>query len=165
MLKLSEFTHVKADIVPYTAEYSRVVFSWIDSKQTYSNVCRATNFPPPDDLVDSWQRKGVSAYLLFTSGKPVAYGELWDKPLDMAIEIAHLIVDSHKRSRGYGTKMLELLYQRAAERPNVVKVILNLFSGDEIALGCYLKAGFELVGTTNYSAGLKMIRMVKWSRK
>lgn len=158
---MSEPTHVKADIVPYTAEYSRVVLSWIDSEQTYRKVCRATDFPPPDDLVDSWQRGGVSAYLLFSAGKPVAYGELWDKPLEMAIEIAHLIVDPYKRSRGYGTKMLGLLHQRAAQRPNVVKVILNLFGGDEVALGCYLKAGFDLVGTTTYLNGLRMVRMVK----
>jgi ribosomal protein S18 acetylase RimI-like enzyme len=91
----------------------------------------------------------------------VAYGELWEKPLETAIEIAHLIVGPYKRSRGFGTKLLKLLYERAAQRPNVVKVILNLFNSDEIALGCYLKAGFELVGITNYAAGLRMVRMVK----
>jgi ribosomal protein S18 acetylase RimI-like enzyme len=158
---LNEFTRVKADVVPYTAEYSRVVLSWIDSEETYRNLCRSTEFPPPDDLVDSWQREGVSSYLLFAEGKPVAYGELWEKPLETAIEIAHLIVDPYKRSRGFGTKLLKLLYERAAQRPNVVKVILNLFSSDEIALGCYLKAGFELVGITSYATGLRMVRMVK----
>jgi hypothetical protein len=43
----------------------------------------------------------------------------------------------------------------------VAKVILNFFSDDEVALGCYLKAGFELVSTTNYAVGLRMERMVK----
>ncbi len=160
-MTLNEYTRVKADLVPYTAEYSRVVLSWIDSEETYRNLCRATEFPPPEDLVDSWQREGISSYLLFSEGKPVAYGELWEKPLETAIEIAHLIVDPYKRSRGFGTKMLKLLYERAAQRPNVVKVILNLFNSDEIALGCYLKAGFELVGITSYAAGLRMVRMVK----
>jgi len=158
---MSEYTRVKADIIPYTAEYSRVVFSWIDSEETYINVCRGTQFPPSDDLVDSWQREGVSSYLLFASGKPVAYAELWSRPLELAIEIAHLIVAPYQRSRGYGTKMLELLYHRAAQKPNITKVILNFFSGDEIALGCYLKAGFELVSTTRYTTGLRMERMVK----
>ncbi|MFQ6008077.1 MAG: GNAT family N-acetyltransferase [Candidatus Zixiibacteriota bacterium] len=160
-MSLNEFTRVKADLVPFTAEYSRDVLSWIDSERTYRNLCRATEFPPRDDLVDSWQREGVSSYLLFSEGKPVAYGELWEKPLEKAIEIAHLIVDPYQRSRGFGTMMLKLLYERAARRPNVVKVILNLFNGDEIALGCYVKAGFELVGITNYATGLRMERMVK----
>jgi ribosomal protein S18 acetylase RimI-like enzyme len=158
---LNEFTRVKADLVPYAAEYSRVILSWIDSEQTCRNLCRATEFPPPDDLVDSWQREGISSYLLFAESKPVAYGELWEKPLETAVEIAHLIVDPYQRSRGFGTKLLKLLYDRAAQRPNVAKVILNLFNSDEIALGCYLKAGFELVGITSYATGLRMVRMVK----
>jgi ribosomal protein S18 acetylase RimI-like enzyme len=158
---VSEPTRVKADIVPYTAEYSKVVLSWIDSEETYRNLCRGTVFPPTDDLVDSWQREGISSYLLLAFGKPVAYGELWERPLELAVEIAHLIVAPFNRFQGYGTKMLELLYQRAAQRRNVAKVILNFFSGDEVALGCYLKAGFELVSTTNYVAGLRMERMVK----
>ncbi len=158
---MNQPTRVKADIVPYTAEYSRVVLSWIDSEETYRNLCRGTEFPPADDLVDSWQRDGVTSYLLFASGKSVAYGELWERPLELAVEIAHLIVAPFKRSQGYGTKMLELLYQRAAQRQNVAKVILNFSSGDEVALGCYLKAGFELVSTTDYAAGLRMERVVK----
>ncbi len=162
---MSESTRVKADIVPYTSEYSKVVLSWIDTEETYKNVCRGTNFPPPDDLVDSWQREGISSYLLFSTGKPVAYGELWNRPLELAIEIAHLIVAPYKRSRGYGTKMLELLYQRAAQRPNITKVILNFFDGDEIALGCYLKAGFELESTTRTTSGLRMVRLVEKGNK
>ncbi len=158
---MDEPTHVKADIIPYTAEYSRDVLSWIDSEETYSNVCRGTQFPPSDGLIDSWQRDGVTSYILFTSGKPVAYGELWDKPLEMSVEIAHLIVAPYQRSRGYGTKMLGLLYERAATRSNVAKVILNFLSGDEITLGCYLKAGFELVSTAQHGAGLRMERQVR----
>ncbi len=158
---MSESTRIKADIVPYTVEYSKVVLSWIDSEETYRNVCRGIQFPPPDDLVDAWQREDISSYLLFTSGKPVAYGELWGRPLEMAIEIAHLIVTPPQRYRGYGTKILELLYQRAAQRQNVTKVILNFFGSDEAALGCYLKAGFELESMSRYSAGLRMVRIVK----
>jgi len=158
---VDEYTRVKADLVPYQAEYSRVVLSWIDSEETYRKLCRSTGFPPPDDLIDSWQREGMSSYLLFSEGKPVAYGELWEKPMERAMEIVHLLVDSYQRSRGFGTKMLELLCQRAAQRPHVVKVILNLVDGDEVALGCYLKAGFELVGTMTTAAGLRMVRMLK----
>ncbi|MEW5995943.1 MAG: GNAT family N-acetyltransferase [Candidatus Zixiibacteriota bacterium] len=154
-------TRVKADIVPYTAEYSRTVLSWINSEETYFNLCKGTEFPPPDELVESWQRDGVSSYLLFAEGRPVAYGELWSRPLELAIEIAHLIVDPMQRGRGFGSKMLGLLYQRAAERPNVAKVILNFYTGDESILGCYLKAGFELVSVGSSEEGMRMERLVK----
>jgi ribosomal protein S18 acetylase RimI-like enzyme len=156
-----EPTRIKADIVPYSAEYSSLVRSWIESPETYKNVCRGQEFPPPEDIVDSWQRQGVSSFTLFSQRRPVAYGELWPRPLEMAVEIAHLLVDPYKRSQGYGSKMLELLYQRAAQRRGVAKVVLNLYGDDEVALGCYLKAGFELVGTSSYTVGLRMVRMVR----
>lgn len=154
-------TRVKADIIPYLPEYARTVYSWIDSEETYRNVCRGSEFPPPDDLIDSWQRNGMSAYLLSSHGKPTAYAEIWNRPLDVAVELAHLLVDPARRSQGFGTKMLELLYQRAAQRDNVAKVLINLYGESEEVLGCYLKAGFELLGTTTYTTGLKLIRSVE----
>lgn len=158
---MSEPTRVKADIVPYTPEYAGLVRSWIDSNETYHDLCRGLDFPPPEDIIDSWQHSGVSSYLLFSQRKPVAYGELWKRPLEMAVEITHLIVEPVNRSRGYGTKMLELLYERAAQRSSVAKVILNLYGENEVALGCYLKAGFKLVGVSSHTVGLRMIRMVR----
>ena len=158
---MTEPTHVKADIIPYSAEYSQVVRSWIESEETYFNVCRGKEYPPPDELVDSWQRTDVSSYLLFSDNRPVAYAELWVRPNERAVEISHLLVDPYKRQQGYGTKMLELLYQRGAERANITRVIVNLYNDSEAALGCYLKAGFELLGTASHTLGLKMIRLVK----
>ena len=158
---MSDFPKVKADLVPYTSEYSSVVRSWIDTEETYDLVCRGMNFPPPDDLVDSWQRKGVHSFLLFSESKPIAYGEIWDRKAEQAMEVAHLIVDRYKRSRGYGTKLLELLYNRAAQSAGVNRVLLNLYHQSPEVLGCYLKAGFEITGTATHIEGLKMVRHVK----
>jgi RimJ/RimL family protein N-acetyltransferase len=57
--------------------------------------------------------------------------------------------------------MLHLMYERAAERKGIVKVVLNLYSDNPVALGCYLKAGFELTGAATHTMGLKMMRVVK----
>jgi len=162
---MTEPTRVKADLVPYTPDYSNLVRSWLDSPETYSQVCRGrTDFPPSEDVVDTWQRDGVVSYLLLVNRQPVAYGELWERPTEMAVEITHLMVDQFKRSQGYGTRLLQLLYDRAAERKGVHKVILFLTGHNEEALGCYVKAGFELVGTTQAVAGLKMVRYVGLNR-
>ena len=158
---LDESVRVKADIIPFKAEYSRTVYSWIDSEETYRNVCRGSEFPPPDDLIDSWQREGMKSFLLSSKGRPVAYGEIWNRPLDVAVELAHILVDPTLRGQGFGTKTLELLFQRAAQRDNVAKVMVNLYGDSEVALGCYLKAGFELIGTTTYTTGLKLVRLVE----
>jgi len=158
---MTEPTSAKADIVPYTAEFSAVVRSWIDSDETLYYICRSREFPPSDDLVDSWQRPDVTSFLLFSERKPVAYGELWPRPAERAIEIAHLIVDPYKRSQGFGTKLLHLLYQQAGVRRDVGRVVINLYNDSEVALGCYLKAGFELTGTATHTMGLRMARIVK----
>lgn len=157
---MPELSRAKADIIPYSDEYSATVRSWIDSEETLRHVCRAKGFPPADDIVDSWQRKGVSSYILSADGKPVAYGELWDRKMERAMEIAHLLVDQYRRSQGYGTKLLQLLFQRASTRPDLTKVLINLYTDSSEALGCYLKAGFELAGTSQHVSGLRLIRTV-----
>ncbi|UCC43538.1 MAG: GNAT family N-acetyltransferase [Candidatus Zixiibacteriota bacterium] len=157
---MSDSVDAKADIVPYTSEYSVTVRSWIDSPETLQSLCRSDEFPPAQDIVDSWQLPTVSAYILFAERKPVAYGEILHRKLERAFEIAHLIVDPSLRSRGYGIKMLKLLYDRAAVKPGITKVLINIHTPNEEALGCYLKAGFELVGTSTYGEGLQMIRTV-----
>ena len=158
---MTDRTRVKADIVPYSEEYARDVLSWIDSEETYRAVCRGTELPPPDDLIHSWQRQGVQSFLLFSENRPVAYAELWNRPLEMAMEIAHLMVAPYKRGQGYGTKMLNLLFERAAQRTEVAKVVINLFDENEAALGCYLKAGFELYGMSKFTTGIRMVRMIR----
>ena len=158
---MTEPTRVKADIIPSLPQYSGLVRSWIDSEETYRNVCRGTDFPPPDDIVDSWQHKAVTSYLLSSEGTLVAYGELWDRKMERAVEIAHLLVDRYRRSQGCGTKMLELLYNRASARTGITRVLINLYVESEEALGCFLKAGFELVGTARHVQGLQMVRTVR----
>lgn len=158
---MSNPSHPKADIVPFTRKYSPTVRSWIDSKETLHDVCRGKDFPPASDIVDNWQRKDVSSYLLFSGNKPVAYAELWSRPNEMAVEVAHLVVDPARRSEGFGTRMMELLYEQGAARNDVAKVIINLYNENSIALGCFLKAGFELVATTTYTQGLRIVRMVR----
>ena len=158
---VTEPTSAKADLIPYSEEYSPLVRSWIESEETYFFVCRGREFPPPEDIIDSWQREDVSSFLLSAERHPVAYGELWARPNERAVEIAHLLVDPYRRGHGYGVKMLQLLYDRAAERKNVLKVVLNLYSDNPSALSCYLKAGFELIGAATHTMGLKMVRVVR----
>lgn len=158
---MDDSIQVKADLIPYTSEYAGIVRSWIECEETYKLVCRGVHFPPPDDVVDSWQRKGVSSFLMISNSKPVAYGELWERKAEHAVELAHIIVDTYQRSHGYGTKLLHLLYNRAAQRQGVAKVLINLYNDSAEVLGCYLKAGFELAGTATHIEGLKLVRVVE----
>ncbi len=158
---MSDLSQVKADIIPYTKEYAPDVRSWIDCQETHFNLCRGKDFPPPSDVIESWQRKDVAPYLLFSKNRPVAYGELWERRLEREVEITHLLVNPFRRGRGFGVKMLTLLFDRAAQRQEVIRVVMHLLNDNTEALGCYLSAGFELVGTTPGLPGLRMVRMAK----
>ncbi|KAA3633616.1 MAG: GNAT family N-acetyltransferase [Calditrichaeota bacterium] len=149
---------IKADIVPYSDEYAAQIRGWIESAETYKHVCRGTDFPPPENIISSWQRDTVNSYILIDSGKPIAYGELWHRKDEMAFELAHILVDPYKRSQGYGTKLIKLLYERAATRDDVAKVIIKLFQENPEALSCLMKAGFEITGTTNYTTGIRLVK-------
>jgi ribosomal protein S18 acetylase RimI-like enzyme len=91
----------------------------------------------------------------------VAYGELWNRRGEQAIEVAHVIVDTYQRSRGLGTTLLRLLYDRAAEMPGVLRVLINLYNDSSEVLGCYLKAGFEISATATHIEGLKLVKLVE----
>ncbi len=151
----------KTDLVPYSEQYSTLVRSWLDTPKTYQDVCRGKDFPPPEDIVDNWQRQDTESFLLFADNKPVAYGELWHRPVEMASEIMHLLVSPYDRGKGYGTHMTEMLFQRAAQRGNLVKVLINVYGDNREALGCYVKAGFELLGTTTHLTGLRLVKLVE----
>lgn len=152
---------IRADLIPFQADYATTVRSWIDSPETLSSLCRSDQFPPEEDIVESWQKPDMSPYLLISERKPVAYGELWKREEEYAMEIVHLLVDPRRRNHGFGSHMLELLYDRAARQSNVMKVVINLFDDSGEALGCYVKAGFEIYATAPEEMGLKMIRLVR----
>ena len=157
---MSQPMEIKADLVPYSEEYEQTVRSWIESEETYHLLCRGKEYPPPDNLVRNWQKEEVSSYLLFSERKPLAYGEIWKRSSDLGLEIAHVLVDPVKRGDGYGAKMVQLLINRAASYNNVAKVTAVLYDENPIALGCFMKAGFELSGTTGFTEGLKLIKIV-----
>lgn len=157
----SHLAAARADLVPYAPQFSHQIRTWLDSPQTVSDVCRSETFPPDDDIVDSWQRSDVVSYVLFADSQPVAYGELWPRAPEFAVEIAHLLVNPALRRRGFGGRMIQLLFERLRERPGVNKAVINLYSENPNALGCFLKAGFELTGTHKHVIGLRLVRLVR----
>lgn len=152
---------IKADLIPYADEYAETIHSWIESEETFKFVTRGVGYPPSNQIVKTWQREGMTSHVLLSNQKPIAYGELWDRPNELATEIAHLIVDPIHRGEGYGVKLIKLLYERVVTRGNVIKVTAVVHHENDLALSCFVKAGFELSGTTKFTKSIKMIRLVK----
>lgn len=152
---------IKADLIPYADEYAELIHTWIDSEETFRFVTRGVGYPPSAEVVKTWQRDEISSYILFSNRKPIAYGELWTRSNELAIEIAHLIVDPIHRGEGYGVKFINLLYDRVVAKGNIIKVTAVVHHDNDLALNCFIKAGFELAGTTKFTKSLKMIKLIK----
>lgn len=158
---MSDQSRVKADIVPYTADYARTVHSWIDSRETAANLELTVDYPPGDDVIETWQEENMVSYLLMSGAGPVAYGELWYRPAELAMQVRRLLVAPRYRDNGFGCKMLLLLCEIAGRRKEVAKVYLTVNWDNRTALGCYLKAGFTVAGTTHDKPGLYLTRLVE----
>jgi GNAT superfamily N-acetyltransferase len=156
---MADDTKQKADIIPYTAEFSGIVRGWIDSARTARNLGILDGYPPDDSIPERWQKSGVHGFILITGGVPVAYADVVERPPLLAVEFMHVLVEPSVRNQGYGSLMLNLLYDRVAHRREIAKVIINLEGDNKAALGCYFRAGFELAAANQYVAGLTLVRL------
>ncbi len=156
---MSDESKLKADIIPYTAEFSGIVRGWIDTARTARNLGILDGFPPDESIPERWQKQHVQGFMLITSGAPVAYAEIVERPALLAVEFLHLLVEPSVRNQGYGSLMLNLLFDRVVHRREIAKVIINLEGDNKAALGCYFRAGFELAGANQYVTGLTLVRL------
>ena len=157
---MTDPTRVKADIVPYTPDYAATVRSWIDSEETFRAVCGQGEYPPPDDLIESWQTEQRTSHLLFSHSRPIAFAQLWDHPLEMAVEIEHLVVKPDMRNQGVGSRMLILLYEFSSRWRGLAKVIAHVPQDNPAALACCIKAGFSMEGMSSFKNSIRMLRLV-----
>ncbi len=157
---MSALSRVQTYLAPYEPPYASVVRGWLDSLATVTAVCRSETWPVEEDIVDSWQRDNVTGWLLFDDRQARAYGELWPRPKESAIEIAHLLVDPALRRRGLGRELLRRLSARAEEDPSVDRVLINIYTDNEAALGLAMASGFELMGTNKYVEGLQLVKLL-----
>lgn len=148
-----------ADIISYTNSYSAVVRGWIDSERTYRRLGGRGDWPCSDEVIIGRQINDMRAYLLIDRQKPVAYAELWPKPQQLAVEVRWLLVDPTKRNKGFGSQLLERLWLRVSAKRGIARVVIMLEGDNREALGCYLRAGFSISGTTG-APGLTLHRMV-----
>ena len=148
-----------ADIIPYTDSYAALVRNWIDSERTYRRLGGRGDWPAPDELITGRQLNDMKAYVLIEQRWPVAYAELWPRPQQMALEVRWLLVDPTRRNDGLGSKMLDMLWHRASDKRGIARLVITLEGENREALGCYLRAGFTISGTTG-TPGLTLHRLV-----
>jgi ribosomal protein S18 acetylase RimI-like enzyme len=153
--RLAESAMVKSsELIPYSPHHARTVLGWIDSEETLCALDCPGTFPPHDELVDRWQDDEVRSFLLSTEHGVVAYGELRPSYASLGADIQHVLVSPVHRGQGFGSRIVAALVGRAGELPGIAKLQAILPGDSEPALGCFLRAGFRLIGTRAEQAGL-----------
>jgi ribosomal protein S18 acetylase RimI-like enzyme len=139
------------ELRPFDPVHAPTVASWARTDDEARAWCARDRAPVPPEAVLSWSREdGVAAYLLHDEDGPVAYGELWVDDDDREVELARLIVDPKRRSRGVGRRLAVSLAEAA--RRSHPRVFLRVRPENAAALRCYSAAGFRRVSAATEEA-------------
>jgi RimJ/RimL family protein N-acetyltransferase len=103
--------------------------------------------PLPAAEVRGWWEdpEMVPWVMLDADNAMVGYGEIWLDPAEDEVEVARLIIDPQLRGRGLGKRMTQLLTAKALET-GLATTMLRVMPDNDIAINCYLRCGFELLG-------------------
>lgn len=129
---------------PYSEKDAETILSWCkDEKSFYRWTAgilgdyplTTEQFQKVNDLMAFTAIDDNEIIGFFTLRRP---GESFDE-----LRIGFVIVDSGKRGKGYGKKMLLLATKYAREIYGAGKVSLGVFENNEPAYYCYKAAGFQ----------------------
>lgn len=138
---------------------AQTIISWIKDEHSFRQWSADTykNYPPvPSDVVARYteikeNHKGLVYPLMLTDGD-IVVGHLIIRVLDAdagLVRFGYIIVDTEKRGKGYGSKMLRLALSFACETLNAKRVTLGVFENNPNAYRCYKAVGFNEFDSTD----------------
>ena len=136
---------------PYKSSDAKHILSWMQDERAFS-MWSADKFQYP--LTESQLYKYKEKYehdehawlmtALDEKGTPIGHFLLRKADYkDNSIHIGFIIVDSNRRGKGYGQKMVQLAVKYAFEILSMKKVTLGVFDSNPAAHNCYVNAGFK----------------------
>jgi RimJ/RimL family protein N-acetyltransferase len=153
---------------PFDPGRAVLVVSWVGGAQETRWLAPRSTPPLTAAKVRAWAGPGRDPLMLVAPDEPqpLAYGEVnvlnerrheyW---------LGHLIVDPRRRGGGLGTRLTELLLQRAFGHHRARRVSLVVFPENAAAIACYRAAGmredgFEVHYFTPYRRHERLLRFV-----
>lgn len=139
---------------PYKKCDGKKVLSFIEDEQTFIkwSADRFDKYPITADELNAHyaQFDNVEGYFpMVAYDESGVVGHILMRFLDeekKILRFGFVIVDSTKRGKGYGKKLMEISLKYAREFLSVDKVTIGVFDGNEAARNCYLSVGFNLTG-------------------
>jgi ribosomal protein S18 acetylase RimI-like enzyme len=130
----------------FEREHAAVVAGWALSAQEVSLLCGRDAFPFPAELLNSWPKVAddIAQYLLLDGETPIGYGELWLDDEEDEVELARIIVAPGHRGKGFGTRLVQALLDRAVKLGHS-NIFLRVRPGNTPAIRTYERVGFKPV--------------------
>ena len=137
------------ELRPYEENHAETVLSWIPDEKTMKmwSVDRFTHFPITAQELNEYYSSfspsdNFSVWTFCDDGETVGHITLkHDKKAD-SVRFALIIVDSAKRGRGYGKKMLSSALEYAFNSLNAKEATLGVYDKNVSAYNCYINLGF-----------------------
>ncbi len=132
---------------------AQTIISWIKDEHSFRQWSADTYkyYPAkPEDIIARYDEikenhKGLVYPFMLTEDEETV-GHLIIRVLDAEaglVRFGYIIVDTEKRGKGYGSKMLRLALNFACEALNAKRVTLGVFENNPGAYRCYRTVGFK----------------------
>jgi len=134
---------------PFDLRHAALIAGWVETDEELRWVAPSSRPPLTAEKVAAWPRPGGRAFSLVPHGAedPVGYGEL--NPMRYTPDtlwLGHLIVAPDQRCRGTGQLLVRGLLSEAFGRFSAERALLVVFPDNEVAIRCYRRVGFRIVG-------------------
>lgn len=136
-------------LIPFQKKHYPILINWVkDAKTLFLFAGIAFKFPLTEQQLDDYILSHPDRKLYLALNKDhqaIAFGEIIPQDADSA-RIAHLIVGGNSsRGKGLGQKMISILNQEGKTILNIQIMDLYVLEGNDVAINCYLKSGFQFI--------------------
>ncbi len=146
------------ELKPYKNIYAEKVLSWlVDERQFYRwSAGKMGGYPITPERLNTFYEnlcasQKVYIMLAFDEGEPIGQFVIRHPFFDdREMRLGFIIVDSEKRGKGYGKKMLREAIKYGFSVLKAEKISLGVFEENAPAIGCYEKVGLKLNGKSEY---------------
>ncbi len=130
---------------PYKMEDASKILSWINDEKVLKmwSTDEFSNFPiSVDELNSAYLKENENFFpFVFYDGSELV-GHLTLRIKNNSARFAHVIVDTSKRGKGYGAKMLSAALSFVFEDVHTPEVTIGVYEKNVGAYACYTKLGF-----------------------
>lgn len=133
---------------------------WADSNDELYWLAPSTDPPLTPQKVIEWKKPGGTALVARDdhTAELIAYAEL--NPMrnqDDHLWLGHVIVNPERRG-GTGQAFVRSLLNHAIDRLGATRISLVVFPQNRVAIRCYRRVGFSIIGEEYHSFGTSTLR-------